>query len=1271
MLTVLDSWAAEISPEIGYAIAMTHTEAVVWHYPQQSSPTEALPVGRVKLLYPTTHERDPLPLGVLIPTSSEPAVMIIIPSTGKVTYWDDLSSACSIDPNRQRQTSVQAVIGGMSTGERVLTVVEAEPRGFVLSFSTGRLAHLYLNEGQGRPSINIKFMASKSTGWLGSLRDSFPSFSSRQDIAAVRSGTSKQRGQRFMISCTSSGLLQTWDLSWNGTHSLVHEVDAKAELVHGLFEGDEDSRAEEPHNFEVLDFIVKPPQANGKAIANRTTSVDSSLLFLTVMKGAKAFNYALIGATLTDEDLITEVVHPIRCFKAPLSEDVSFKPRVMLPQSSNIAVIAFRNDLVVASLIEAEETPNAQIQLEAHVLPEPLQDAVGFRNNKGYEVVGCATELADRFHNPSCVVAVHNFGLIRIATSSEADIKSPLAQSGSCSPVRTRIEQAVFFGTLEDNLLDFSPRPEVSSNLDDIEKAALEVSHSITSSASGYIINLAPSMEEQMASRARALSNLIQCLQAHYPRMKASTRWRLLWNAEKMAAGQALWHWYNSAASNVDNGPRDVFTELIEAIPEHCKLENQPEDGEADSVRHWFIHDVWRIEYLIPYSHEIIELLFQEGIDDRKELDLIHRALVVNSSVEVQLTVLENAFKFRSDNSEAYGIQPELLEHGVLVEPQSYETLSEFWTSATLGGSVPLVPTRIKELLDVSREMAKLLATDIEEVMERNEDAKAAGLTQEDADIEYPHAVMTTLAKKGPRQIEVCHRAYLERTRWLQSREDPKQRDEGESLAQIYDGIRGHQLVELTEVGLGERGLELAEEYSDLGAILDILEREGGDTNTIGPSIPARIQSYFTRFGSQWAEVYFTRCLGDGREAVNILNDNGHHKEHLTEFLRRHPEYAKLAWINEVSSERNYGLAAECLARAAAQSRDVWSQKVMLSMSKLSRLAAEASHQQTPDAIMGSTRKLEHRVSMLEIQEALRLFFQPQIENALDGEAALDLLMDRYGRSGLQGKPNLGGSLLRNLNEIFEMRPMHAFDLTDTLTLMSSDDDDTDPTSVLSRRFFLALKVLRSSSTVNVPPSKPSQSHDLQAKLVWRRVFLASDWTSFNHTELKDDQQLSNDTFETPLFQTLLEGYRIQDGPSGASFWTSMAPLSPSEVLGAAISLGDLRSLPQFVETGEDVLVGFLQEFKAEDESLRRQISDGRLEDWYQGILQAARAAARTEADRKGDKEARKHAFEDAFNARRGQQDKENFGSNGQTVDQEDGASEVTYDVEGNLDMEI
>ena len=1225
-------------------------------------------MARVKLLYPTDHERDPLPLGVLIPTSSEPAVMIIIPSTGKVTYWDDLSSACSIDPNRQRQTSVQAVIRGMSGGERVLTIAEAEPRGFVLSFSSGRLAHLYLNDGQGRPSINIKFMASKSTGWLGSLRESLPGFSSRQDIAAVRSGTSKQRGQRFMISCTSSGLLQIWDLSWNGTHSLAQEVDAKAELVHGLFEGDEDSRPEGLDNLEVLDFIVNPRQANGKAVANRTTSAGSSLLFLTVMKGVKAFNYALIGATLTDEDLIVEVVHPIRCFKAPLSEDVNFKPRVMLPQSSDMAVIAFRNGLVVASLAEAEESPSSQICLEAHSLPEPLQDAVSFRENKGYEIVGCATELPDRLHNPSCVVAVHDYGLIRIATSSEADSKSTLAPSGSVTPVRTRIEQAVFFGTLEENLLDFSPRPEVTSNLDDIEQAALEVSHSITSSASGYIVNLAPSMEEQMASRARALSNLIQCLQAHYPRMKASTRWKLLWNAEKMAAGQALWHWYNTSVSNVDNGPKEVFTELIEAIPEHCKLENQPEDGEADSVRHWFIHDVWRIEYLIPYSHEIIELLFQEGINDRKELDLIHKALVVNSAVEVQLTVLENAFKFRSENSEAYGIPPELLERSILAEPHSYETLPEFWTSATLEGRVPLVPTRIKELLDVSREMAKLLATDIEDIMERHEDAKAAGATQDDVDIEYPHAVMTTLVKKGPRQIEVCHRAYIERTRWLESREEPELRDVGERLAQIYDGIRGQQLVELTEVGLGERGLELAEEYSDLEAILDILEREGGETNAIGPSIPARIQGYFAKFGSQWAEVYFTRCLGDGKEAVNTLNDNGYHKEHLTEFLRRHPEYAKLAWINEVSSERNYVLAAESLARAAAQSRNVWSQKVMLSMSKLSTLAAEASHQPTPDAIMGSTQKLAHRVSMLEIQETLRLFFQPQIENALDGEAALDLLMDRYGRSSLKGKPNLGGSLLRNLSEVLEMRPMHAFDLTDTLTLMSNDEDDTDPTSFLSRRFFLALRVLQSSSTVNVPPSDTSRSHDLQAKLVWRRVFLASDWTSFNHTELKDDQQLSNDTFETPLFQTLLEGYRILDGPSGASFWTSMAPLSLSEVLGAATSLEDLRALPQFIETGEDVLLGFMQEFKAEDESLRQQISDGRLEDWYQGILQAARTAARAEADRKGDKEARKHAFEDAFNARRGEQDKENFGSNRQTLDQEDGASEVSYDVEGDTE---
>ena len=80
-----------------------------------------------------------------------------------------------------------------------------------------------------------------------------------------------------------------------------------------------------------------------------------------------------------------------------------------------------------------------------------------------------------------------------------------------------------------------------------------------------------------------------------------------MWDAEKMAAAETLWRWYNEAISNADNGPKDLFAEMIEAIPEDLKLENQPEMGETDGVRHWFIHDVWRLEYVIPYSHEIVE----------------------------------------------------------------------------------------------------------------------------------------------------------------------------------------------------------------------------------------------------------------------------------------------------------------------------------------------------------------------------------------------------------------------------------------------------------------------------------------------------------------------------------------------------------------------------------------------------------------------------------------------------------------------------------------
>ena len=1265
-----EPWQADISPQLGYVTTMTHTHAIVWRYSPVSSPAGKGHVTRVRLLHPTNNPRHPLPLGTLVPSSTEPGLLIVMPISGKITYWENLSAAASIDSNRQRQQSIQAPVPGMMSGEVVEKITEAELRGFVLTFSSGRLAHLNVNDTQGRPSITVSFLRNGSTqsgGILGSLRDVFHGAGWRKSISAVRAGQSVHRGQRYLVAGTTQGSLQVWDLNWNGTQTLAYDIDAKGELLKALAEGGETFYDQDEHTFEVLDFTMLPHGSYSKEITKPSNSGDCHLLALTVLKGPEASRFALVSLSLEKGLVSVDVVHPIICYRTSIPAHSSWRPQVIVPEPAQTAIVVFEQDVILVSLIEVEETPSSQLQIEAHTLPNPFQDVVMFRRNKPYKVVGCAIDSQDRVENhQSCIIAVHGFGMIRIATLATKDSHSAIARAAVTA--QTKIEQAVFFGSMQQNLLDFSPRPETAFSRDDVETAALSISHSIASSTSPFLAVLSPSMEQQLARRATALADLNTHLRQYYPLLRPLIRWRLLWNAEKMAAAQALWKWYDQVVSNPGSRSKDVLAEMIEAIPEYHKQENQPDSGESDGIRHWFVNDVWRLEWVIPYSHEIVELLFKESVEDRRELDAVTKARMTSDAVDIQLATLETAFKFRQERAPEYGFAKETFIDGVLQSVNDFEGIPEFWSSSSLDKSPALILARVKEMVEVSRELAKLLAGDLEDYMERQEEGRELEDGQQDIDAEQTHALMTKLAKGSPRQIQICCQVFSERFRWLKSREDPESKAEGDALDQAYSELRRQQFVELTDLDLPEEGIALAEKYEDMEAILDIFERENGDTNKIGPSIPGRIDNYFVKFKTKWADAYFTRNLNEGQKAVDVLNNEPQFRSHLTTFLHSHPEYAAISWINEISAEREYDRAAVYLDKASKHTDELWAQKVMLSLNKLSMMAATSKSQLKPSNTSSAMRRTDHQIALLKIQENLQGFLHPHVQAAIDNDAAVDLIIDHYAAEAVDERPYLNQLLRQHLQRLLGMQTLQPGHLTELLTLIHNDSAEVSVKSFMATRFFLALKVLRHSCIIT-NLSMSSRTVALAAKLIWRRVLISSDWRFLNRTELKGDARVSQEIAETPLFQTSVEGYRTRIGPEDQNFWDILPPPLPAEILGAGTIIEELRSLPQYSQLPDKQLADLARDLGVEDVILQRCIDDGRLEDWHKGILEAAKTAVREEADRQGEEKARRQEVEKAFNERMEQKEREKLGVKGEAYIDNREFQALSIDTEGDVDM--
>ncbi len=1098
---------------------MTQNQATVWRYFQGSNPKDSFQPLIINLQNATSDARGPLPFGLVVPTSAEPAFLVVTAASGHITYWESLSSATSVDLNRQKQQGTRGAVTGMMPGEVITKVTEAEPHGFLLTFSTGRFAHMTVCDPHGKPSITIQYLRGNTSytgGLFGSLKSVFNNAGWRRDVAALKAGTSWQRGQRYAVVATSKGIFQVWDLNWNGTHSLVYEIDGKEDLLNALQEGGNLVKTRDDHLFQVLDFTFMPVDGkDGKELPKTIETGDCKLLVLTAITGTDSWRYTLVAITLIQGSLDIEVVHPISCYTTPLPAGSNFRPQVLAPEPAKSAFIIFEKGVVLLSLVEIEVSPSSQLQIEAHTLADPFQDVIDFRKAKSYRVVGCAADSFDRNQkHSSCVLMVYGFGIVKVAALPMKEGQS--VQDRATVTARTKIEQAVFYGSLQQDLLDFSGRHETSFAKEEVQAAALAVSDSIMQSTSAYISAVGPSMDQQLQRRSIALADLMKHLAKNHEPLDRITRWELLWNAEKMAAAGAVWRSYNAVIGIKGETGKNLLAEIIDRLHESLKVENNPEAYETDAVRHWFIHDIGRLEYIIPWAQHASEQLFNESVEDNAEIDSFTRARLLNEANDVQLSALETAFKFREANAALYGLENEAMDDGVLAG--GYEELPEIWTSG-----LEIVP-KVKLLVDLSRELA------------------VAGRDSEDGSMTKS---INRLMANNPRLIEICCQTYTERFRWLRSRSDKESQVRGKELQREYFQVRRMLFVKLSDLSLGQEGIKLADKYQDMDALADIIDLgmedslnpgsrdlEKEEARQMGQLLEKQIHSYFVKFGKRWATAYFTKQIFGGKSMdvfhnaclfsdTRIYNDTGIYQQFLSKFLQQ-PKYAKLGWINEVHSGHDYKAAAHALSLAESQEKSLWAKKIQLSMGKLTILAAKSKGQANDESVDSHVQYVDRNIACLTVQEKLYEYIRHTLDDALDATAETELACGQYCKSFVKGRPGLRATLIRNFQNLIARQALDPEELIDALTLMDEDSVHSDEEGFGDRRFFSALKLVKLSSFSDGELARK----DLLEKIIWRRCMVQDNWVDINRTELKGDTQLEVETGATALFKTLRDGYK-------------------------------------------------------------------------------------------------------------------------------------------------
>lgn len=1225
-------YSCTISPAYDYVLALSHTDALIWPYNSSSTVPSPREVVSFKLPFPPATAEDPLPLAAFTARSAngEPGVVVVSPKWGRIVYWETISNASSTIAG-QASEGVQASIPGMFRGELVNELITAEPAGFILSMAQGRVAQLTVRDQMGRPGIGIQFMRKSTTsatrgGIFGSIRNVLGS-DRRKGAPIVRAGK-LARAQRDIAISTQDGEIEFWTNNLITGNVLHHTTPTKDSLLQALTQLVATEDIQQPLHFKVLDICFAITPASQRALVRQDIEHAESIVMLVAVSGREKALYYLVETTISSSEAHVQVVHPVRCYGDGILETADWRPRICMHEKGTSAFILFEKALVVMSLAHISETPNAQFQAEQVGLPDTFQDCVRFQQNTSYKIVNYAVE--EHADNLSCVLAVQGFGMVRVLSHikdmDDVDIEDVASHLGA----KTKIEQAIFFGMHKANPFDLQRKSESSYDVEEIRWATLEISLEILSSTSQYLPSSYSSTAELLQQKARSLQDLIEFVSEQYPKsLRRRDRFVLLWNAEKLAAAQAIWRMQEQIQSTYPHGDERDSTYLefvLKALHETRQKYPDRTKGEVDHVRHWLVHSVFRIDHVLSELGSSLKALSEWGIKDPRVIcDYLLEA------VDIWTAAYRAAFEFRDTNAKLYGLGNEPYEDGVLTCGYPVE-LNHVWTSA---------PEPLKYAQELIQDVCQFLDEWWDYNLMRTSH-RTKGSRSVPTDLEgnaYPapsKETLNELAARLPEQVQLFSKIAKEAN--IQSRLEISAdgRTDQEKEVEIQATIQRYrpavrQAIEWVAPYNREGSIRLAEDLKDTDLLVDVnlayladlaeqkrlAPKEGRDISGIDKQIrrvQARAETYFDKFGKDWAYSHYSSMVAR-QDVGHLLSeaqvDGGRKQEYLTWFFEASANHGqhlgKIFWINAVIGEQRFDVASGTLASVAqVEETDIFAHKTELCLAKLAGLAA-AELDQAPTPLV--TVDLKDELEYIRITESLAFLVEAFVRDAIDHKARLDLAVDTFIPDTIRRSKKLQDvqrQLTFILSKVIDSQILSLSELVDGLTLLQLDqvrineeDFDVDVDDLYGREFVFAMRAIR------LCPSREADDKQkrMLTNVVWRRLLIKDDWTQLNNTAGKSDAAVKNAMQQTHLYTTLW--YMLEDAGD-----------ADAEVRIPAVEDMLQPALSSTSATTEEKMP---EELRHEILKLRSYVDKARLSEHFVGLVKEAKDAVRQAKDAQGE----------------------------------------------------
>ncbi|KAI1501454.1 Nup133 N terminal like-domain-containing protein [Biscogniauxia marginata] len=1202
----------------GYALSLTHTHAIVWPYatatPSPESFTFTLP-------YPSKHSTDPLPLGSLVSpsaSSSEPGLVVVMPTSGKVTYWESISSATTLDFMRQQRNGVEDSIPGMFSGETVIDIVNAESAaGFILTFSSGRLAYLSVRDAHGRPKVSAQFLRNSlgpsSGGFFGSIRHALSHSALQGDIAAVRTDRSSKQGECTVVAATSRGRIHSWRIHRGGHHDIITELDARNGILEAISQVDQVNAKMSPESLKILDFCFVPKGIHSKytemSQLRQISASDSyqHLLLLTSLSNKHTCRYTLVEALVPNGASPENppdfgMVRPISTYSTSSDYHAAIRPRLYLPRPTIIAFVVFERATVIASVARPPESPESQLMQDSHILPATFEDVVDLREDPTLEVVGSGIEEPQitglgtdevrpsriKTKNPTAILLVRGAGTLRIAVS---DVERFASEKPPVITAKIKLEQAVFFGVKDDNPLVFDIQHDLRFSNREYGMAALELSREILTSTGNHFSSLAARVETNIKERVRYLEKIMTQLRSIKVNLDRSTRWQLLWNAEKMHVASTLWRKHEEFTQERPAGlKKSIVAEIVEYIRSEEKSEPNVAKGEVDQLRHWFIRDVDRMEIFIAWAYEVIKH------NSKANLDAASLTRLVYEASEIYNGAIRDALAFRRRNLDLYGLSCEVFEHGVLAS--DYAGLPLPWTCH------PFIANNVKRQVELATEWVKqhwASQTETQNILIR----KTREILPEMTEVYL--SVVQELAK-----------SYL-------ASDDPKKVLDGQKYETVYEQDRHNKVVLLAESENWEAAIKIAETHRSLPALAEVLTREidsirdqltAPDLSTeqlsrLEAKMTAKeeqVRDYFGMYGKEFAFPFYEYLFTT--YGVDALLEYDGDKKYKTMYLRTKPELAKISWINDIIGEEDIDHAADTLLNLGlSREQQVWNKKIELSLGKLARMAessrpsSKASMSVQEVAVNGVAEDarvdaIDKELAIIGIQnEFYDTQVRPVIKVALDESEEPGLVLEAFALKHPKKYKILSQIFDDAMRRLLRHEALDPLTLIDLLTLVTLPPETREN---IADQFFLAIQVAYNGLT----GAELRQTE----RLIWRRCYLREDWTRLNNTSLKNDDDIMDVLGQTDLFQVYCTLYANQQNGRDKIEYRRLAP---SEAAGVYTELLDRRF--ENMEKGYREKV--LEAMRWEDANLRKHIEKHRLEQWAKETRKFAEEAVDQQYD--------------------------------------------------------